>query len=96
MELNTLLSGGDIDPAKTLVLRHRPTEPVLRRALPLLAAERLDIFDAYQAYQNPSAQRSFEAQVGGWLASFLNSMRPGQGHLLLGCIESADAEPGES
>jgi hypothetical protein len=71
MELNNLLLIGNVDPARTLVLRHRPTEPVLRRALPLLAAERLDIFDAYQAYQNPNAERSFAAQVGGWLASFI-------------------------
>jgi hypothetical protein len=72
MELNDLLSKNGIDPARTLVLRHRPTELLLRRALPLLlAAERLDIFDAYQAYQNPAAERSFAAQVGGWLASFI-------------------------
>ena len=71
MQLNNLLLIGNVDPARTLVLRHRPTEPILRRALPLLAAERLDIFDAYQAYQNPNAERSFAAQVGGWLASFI-------------------------
>jgi len=72
MDLNNLLSIGNVDPARTLVLRHRPTEPALRRALPLLAAERLDIFNAYQAYQNPVAERSFAAQVGGWLASFIS------------------------
>jgi hypothetical protein len=77
MDLNNLLSIGNIDPARTLVLRHRPTEPALRRALPLLAAERLDIFNAYQAYQNPAAERSFAAQVGGWLASFI-SYGPGR------------------
>ena len=72
MELNNLLSIANVDPTRTLVLRHRPTEPELRKALPLLAAERLDIFNAYQAYQNPNAERSFAAQVGGWLASFIS------------------------
>jgi hypothetical protein len=72
MDLNNLLKAGEIDPARTLVVRHRPTEPVLRRALPLLVAERIDIFNAYQAYQSPTAERSFAAQVGGWLASFIS------------------------
>jgi hypothetical protein len=72
MELNNLLSIANVDPVRTLVLRHRPTEPELRRALPLLAADRLDIFNAYQAYQNPNAERSFAARVGGWLASFIS------------------------
>lgn len=72
MELNNLLSIGNVDPSRTLVVRHRPTEPELRRALPLLAADRLDIFNAYQAYQNPVAERSIVAQIGGWLASFIS------------------------
>ena len=71
MDLNALLKAVGVDPTKTLALRHRPAEPGLRKALPLLAAERLDIFNAYQAYQNPIAERSFQAQIGGWLASFI-------------------------
>jgi hypothetical protein len=95
MELNNLLLTGNVDPARTLVLRHRPTEPELRKALPLLAAERLDIFNAYQAYQNPSAERSFKAQVGGWLVSFI-SYGPAKA-IFVGVykIERAEAESHE-
>jgi hypothetical protein len=48
MELNNLLSVDNVDPTRTLVLRYRTTELELRKALPLLAAERLDILNAYQ------------------------------------------------
>lgn len=39
--------------------------------MPLLAGERLDLLNIYQAYQGKSVERSFAASVGGWLASFL-------------------------
>jgi hypothetical protein len=95
MYLNNLLSFNNIDPGQTLVLRHRPTEPELRKSLPWLAAERLDIFNAYQAYQNPNAERSFSAQVGGWLASFI-SYGPGKA-IFVGVykIEGAEVETHE-
>ncbi len=90
MNLNDLLVTNKVDPNKTLVVRHRPTEPELRKALPLLAADRLDIFNAYQAYQNPNAERSFSAQIGGWLASFI-SYGPGRA-IFVGLYEIAGAE----
>ena len=71
MELNGLLLAGNVDLTFTLVLRHQPTEQELRRALPLLAGDRLDLFNAYQSYQSPTAERSFEARIGGWVASFI-------------------------
>ena len=48
MELNELLLGKGIDPRNVLVFRHRPTEPELNKIFPLLAADRPDLFNAYQ------------------------------------------------
>lgn len=71
MELNDLLRAVDVDPKKTLVLRHRPSEAAFRKALPLLAGERLDLFDAYQSYQGEQAEQAFMKRRDGWLASFI-------------------------
>ena len=62
MELNELLLGKEIDPRGVIVFRHRPNEPELNKVFPLLAAERPDLFNAYQqthgekvqSCQNPS------------------------------------------
>jgi hypothetical protein len=51
MNLNDLLLGKKIDPQYVLVLRHRPWEPQLNKVLPWLAAERPDLFNAYQQTQ---------------------------------------------
>jgi hypothetical protein len=51
MNLKDLLLGKNIDPQSVLVLRHRPLEPELNKVLPWLAAERLDVFNAYQQTQ---------------------------------------------
>ena len=47
--LTDLLNGCGLDPAKVLVLRN--TEPSLRSIFPYLAAERPDLFRAYQQVQ---------------------------------------------
>ena len=49
--LNDLLVGKGIDPTQVLVFRHRPNEPELRKVLPWLAAEKPDVFNAYQQTQ---------------------------------------------
>src|SRR5262249_9951901 len=51
MELNDLLQSSKIEPREVLVLRHRPTEPDLNKILPLLAADKPDLFNAYQQTQ---------------------------------------------
>ncbi len=48
MNLKDLLVAKEIDPQRVLVLRHRPLEPELSKVLPWLAAERPDVFNAYQ------------------------------------------------
>lgn len=51
MDFKDLLIGEKLDPEKVLVLRHVPTEAELRKALPWLAIERPDVFNAYQQTQ---------------------------------------------
>lgn len=64
MNLIELLKGKDIDPKRVLVLRHRPYERELNRVLPWLAAERPDLFDAYQRTQGKRVERAMQAMVG--------------------------------
>lgn len=72
MTLNELLQNRHIDPRHVLVLRHRPHEPQLRRALPWLAAEKPYLYNAYQQTQTPALEGAMERLVGtGFLASFI-------------------------
>ena len=48
LKLNTLLVEAGIDPHTTIVARHRPFEPALRKVMPWIAAERPDLFKIYQ------------------------------------------------
>ena len=69
MQLNDLLNIEGIDPTEVLVMRHRPTEPGLRKVLPWLAAERPDVYNAYQQAQVPKAESALLR--AGYLASFI-------------------------
>ena len=72
MNLNDLLKGKGIDPQHVLVLRHRPNEPELNKILPWLAAEKPDVFNAYQQTQGERVERAMQAMKGfGYVASFL-------------------------
>jgi hypothetical protein len=51
-----LLRGEDIDAGKVLVLRHVPREPELKKVLPSLAADRPDVFNAYQQTQTKKVE----------------------------------------
>jgi len=83
MELNDLLRQQDIDPVKVLVLRHRPWESELRKVLPWIANERSDLFNAYQATQNPRVEKSMSRSK--FVASFLGQ-EPGKA-LFVGLYE---------
>jgi len=61
MNLTSLLISANIDPAQTLVFRHRPKEPGLRKVLPWLAAEKPDVFNAYQATQSEKLEKTMLA-----------------------------------
>ncbi|SPE28577.1 conserved hypothetical protein [Candidatus Sulfopaludibacter sp. SbA6] len=57
MDLNDLFRNKGIDPQQVLVFRHRPTEPELNRVLPWLAAEKPDVFNAYQQTQGEKLEK---------------------------------------
>ena len=72
MNLNDLLLGRAIAPQQVLVLRHRPPEPDLNKVLPWLAAEKPDVFNAYQQTQGEKLQKVMQQMVGtGYVASFI-------------------------
>jgi hypothetical protein len=69
MTLNDLLQGKGIAPPTVLVMRHRPHEPDLHKVLPWLAAERPDVFNAYQQVQNERAEKAMA--TAAYVASFI-------------------------
>lgn len=92
MNLNDLFRANDVDPKRVLVLRHRPHEPEFRRVLPWLAAERPEIFNAYQQTQGEKVERVMQQMVGsGYVASFIGR-GPGQA-LFVGLYSVAAARP---
>ena len=78
MNLNDLLESSGIDPAKVIVMRHRPHERELAKVLPWLAAERPETFNAYQQTQGEKVERAMKGLEGdGYVASFIGHA-PGQ------------------
>ena len=72
MNLNDLLETQDIDPKQVIVMRHRPFEPELNKVLPWLAAERPDVFNAYQQTQGARPEKVMHGMQGtGYVASFI-------------------------
>lgn len=77
MELNELLQSKGIEPREVLVMRHRPHEPDLNKVLPLLAADKPDLFNAYQQTQSEKVEK---AMLGAaYIASFIG-LKPGKAH----------------
>jgi hypothetical protein len=92
MNLNDLLRGKGIDPQYVLVLRHRPREPELNKVLPWLAAERPDLFNAYQQTQGERLERVMQATTGvGHVASFIGR-EPGKA-LFVGLYSIGEFKP---
>jgi len=56
MNLKDQLVAEKLDPQRVLVLRHRPLEPEFNKVLPWLAAERPDVFNAYQQTQTKQVE----------------------------------------
>lgn len=72
MDFNSLLVSAGYDPTHVVVLRHRPTEPPLRRALPWLAVERPEVFNSYQRIHGPAVERALDKLRGkGYVAAFI-------------------------
>ena len=92
MNLNDLLKGKGFDPQHVLVLRHRPNEPELNKILPWLAAEKPDVFNAYQQTQGERVERAMQAMKGvGYAASFLGR-EPGKA-LFVGLYSIGESKP---
>lgn len=72
MNLNELLKNKAIDPRRVLVFRHRPHEPELNKVLQWLAAEKPDVFNAYQQTQGEKLEKVMAGMSGsGYVASFI-------------------------
>jgi hypothetical protein len=92
MNLNDLLLGKKIDPRQVLVFRHRPHEPKLNKVLPWLAAEKPDVFNAYQQTQGKKIENAMKAMTGkGFVASFIGH-EPGKA-LFIGLFSIGPSRP---
>lgn len=92
MNLNDLLLGKKIDPRQVLVFRHRPHEPELNKVLPWLAAEKPDVFNAYQQTQGKKIENAMKAMTGkGFVASFIGH-EPGKA-LFIGLFSIGSSMP---
>ena len=92
MNLNDLLLGNNIDPKHVLVFRHRPPEPDLNKVLPWLAAERPEMFNAYQQTQREKLEKTMQKMMGyGYVASFIGH-NPGQA-LFVGLYSIVSSKP---
>ena len=69
MNFNTLLAEHNIDQERVIVMRHRPSEPQLRKVLPWLAAEKPDIYNAYQQTQGEKVEKAMLTAT--YVASFI-------------------------
>ena len=91
MNLNELLRAKNIniDPQDVLVLRHTPKESRLKRALPQLAAEKPDVFNAYQQTQGAAVEKAMKRAK--FVASFIGH-EPGKA-LLVGLYRVGEVKP---
>jgi hypothetical protein len=89
MELNDLLRSKEMEPREVLVLRHRPTEPDLNEVLPLLAAEKPDLFNAYQQTQGETLEKAMLS--ASYVASFIGH-EPGKA-LYIGLYKIGKTKP---
>ena len=89
MNLNDLLIGKNIDPQHVLVLRHRPPEPKLNKVLPWLAAERPDVFNAYQQTQTKQVEQAMKRAK--YVAAFIGH-EPGKA-LFVGLYSVKKSKP---
>ena len=92
MTFNDLLRIKGFDPTMVIILRHRPQESKLRKVLPWLAAERPELFNAYQQTQPEKLEKAMERLSGsGYVASFIGH-EPGKA-LFVGLYSIGEARP---
>ncbi len=73
LNFNDMLRSEGIDPAQVIAFRHRPREPELFKVLPWLAAEREELFNAYQqTHSHQRVESALNSLVNsGYVASFI-------------------------
>lgn len=72
MDLNFLLSANGINQHNVIVMRHRPQEPKLAKIIGWLAAEKPEVFNAYQQTQDEKVEKAMCTLVNkGYIASFI-------------------------
>lgn len=72
MDLNLLLEAHSINPHDVIVMRHRPKEPKLAKVIGWLAAEKPEVFNAYQQTQGEKVEKVMCTLVNkGYVASFV-------------------------
>jgi hypothetical protein len=92
MNFNDLLVKENFDPREILVFRHRPQEQQLNKVLPWLAAERPELFNAYQQTQGERVEGALKKLTGcGYVASFLGR-EPGKA-LFVGLYKIISSKP---
>ncbi|CTQ47283.1 hypothetical protein LAL4801_05745 [Roseibium aggregatum] len=92
LQINDLLNKRGIDPGKVIVMRHRPFERELAKVLPWLAADKPDLFNAYQQTQGEKLERTMRTLEGaGHVASFIGH-ESGKA-LFVGIYEIAASRP---
>lgn len=92
MNLNDLLRIKEVDPQRVLILRHRPHEPELNKVFPWLAAERPDVFNAYQQTQGEKLEKVMASMSdSGYIASFIGH-EPGKA-LFIGLYSIGKTKP---
>jgi hypothetical protein len=89
MYLNDLLSAKKIDARQVLVFRHRPKEPELNKVLPWLAAEKPEVFNAYQQFQGEKLENAMKGAA--YVASFIGR-EPGKA-LFIGLFSIRGSKP---
>lgn len=89
MNLNDLLRSKDINPESVIVMRHRPSERELNKALPWLASDRPEVFNAYQQTQGEKVEKAMA--TANFVASFIG--REAGKALFVGLYGIAGAKP---
>jgi hypothetical protein len=89
MNFADLLKSNAIDPNGVIVLRHRPFEPQLRKILPWLAAEKPEVYNAYQQTQGEKLEKSMLR--ASHIASFIGH-EPGKA-VFIGVYEIHGSKP---
>ena len=89
IDFRDLLAKQGLDLDSVMVMRHRPTEREVREILPWLAAERPEVFNAYQQVQNPHAEKALKKAA--IVASFI--AQDGEQALFVGLYRRGDWRP---